>query len=372
MINIFFLIPLMLILTSRKNRIVLFVYALFFGVIGFFFTPHINGDYTRIISRIDYSNPKMIITQPDLFLPIMIYIISFFKLSKRLVGLISASILYYFTLKSLFLATKNLKNKNILMVIIFLLCIPIILYTGVRFSTGLSFFIYGIVTFFFKKNKIKSLIFLFFSILSHFCFYYPVMIFLIYLKISKLKQMKIFLFFSIILGFLMIPEILLNVAYFLNNFFNINLISEIYITGEWGNGYLVNKSLISKCVYYLNRVCEVFIILYYTYYLEYINNKKLKDFICLISGPLYFLLFFYSEASGRYFLIILLLIVIETLNINIFIKKLNRIKLLYLFILFYTNLRLIIDIYLQYKSFIISYYNFFNINFLNIILNLKN
>lgn len=372
-LNVFFAFPNLILLINRKDKKYPFLCALFFAVLGFFFTPHMSGDYTRIISRVNYLEPKIIFLQADIFLPILVYLVSYFNLSKRVIGFTSAFILYYFILKSLYIVSKNrrIKNREILNFIIFISSIPIISYTGVRFSTGLSFFIYGIVIFYFEKYEKSAYFFLVIAICCHYSFFFPVIIFFLCLKKLSMKKAKFILFMSILSGIIMTPEILLIIAQLINNIFDNNIISKVYITGEWGNNYLNEKSLLSKIIYYFNRICETIILTYYIFGLKVYNNKNLKIVIIIFSGILYFLVFSYSEVSNRFFLIILLLIILETLNSKFLAKGNFKIKILYIFILIHNFLKICIDIYLQHESFIISYSEFYKINLLNCIINLK-
>lgn len=364
-INVLLTLPFLSKLIQIRSRYFPVLCALFLGVLGFFFIPHMEGDYTRIISRVNYLDPKIIITQPDLFLPVLIYIISILKLPKQVIGSISVFILYYYTLKSLLIVikNKNMINKNfLLIVIIYFFSIPILLFTGVRFSTALSLYIYGIVILWFEENKLKSLLFLLFSVCTHFSFYFPAILTIIFLKKYNLKMLKVFLFLNIILGIILSPENILYLSHIINEIFNINLIADLYITGEWGGSFLVNKSILSKFVYYLNRLLQIFILLYYNFCLNFINSKKLKKFICFLTGPMYFFMIHYKSPSFRYFIVILLLIILETVDLKIFIKKVNKLKILYLVICSYSFFNLIIEIYLQYKSFLISYGKIYNLS----------
>lgn len=368
MVNILLTLPILEKIIEKKNRNFQFLFGIFLGVLGFFFIPHMEGDYTRIISRIDFINPKVNINQPDLFLPFLLYFIGLFKLPKQLVGGISAFILYYYAFKAFYiLVDDKLKNKKLIIIfIVYFFSFPIILYTGVRFSTGLAFFIYGIVLLA-KNIHIKSMFYLLLSVCSHFSFILPILLIIFFSTIYKYENVKKFLIFNIILGLLLNPQILLYVATILNKLLKINLIADVYITGEWGSNFLENKSLLSCLVYYFQRIIQSSILLYYVFGMTYTNNRSLRRIICLLSGPLYFGLIYYMTPSFRYFSILLHLIIIETANLKIFKRKNNKLVNIYLLILSYIFINFSIDIYLQYKSFLISYSDISKLSLFNLI-----
>lgn len=370
--NIFLSLPFILIRVFKRKESV-FLIALFISVLGFYFRP-IGGDlfrYYNAFNSVDSINFFFLNTR-DLYAKFLVSFIYEAGLSKYTLGLISAFITYYFSLKAFFIELKEKKIKKwyFLFFIIFFLHIPVTGYTGVRFYPAVSVFTYGIILYFNKEKK--GFVYLLLSMLIHFSMSIPVflLIFYIILKrrftVSFLKKLALI---SLVLGLVLNENIILNITQILNQvFFGKEFFSLSYIGGEWGVEYVQKFNTIGYIDFFIQLTLKKLTLVFYLLTLDE-KDKRVKYILLLVILTL--VLQNFKTPFERYFYIVFPLIIISNIKSHI-LKKQWKVQGFYLIVFLhniYVQIMIIKGYYLEYFY---SYSNLLKLNLVNVIIDIFN
>ena len=370
--NIFLSLPFILIKIFKRKESV-FLIALFLGVLGFYYRP-IGGDLSRYydaFNSIDSINLFFLNTR-DLYAKFLVSFIYETGLSKYTLGLISAYITYYFSLKTFFIELKEKKIKRwyFLFFAIFFLHIPITGYTGVRFYPAVSIFIYG-VTLYFKKEK-KGFIYLLLAIFVHFSMIIPVLLLFFYMILKRHFSVNFFkklALISLVLGLVLNENIISNITQILNQvFFGREFFSLEYIVGEWGVGYIQKFTTIGYIDFLIQLTLKKLTLVFYLLTLDE-KDKRVKYILLLVILTL--VLQNFKTPFERYFYIVFPLIIISNIKSHI-LKKQWKVQGFYLIIFLhniYVQIMIIKGYYLEYFY---SYSNLLKLNLVNMIIDIFN
>lgn len=371
--NIFLAFPIILKNIYQKKESV-FLLALFFAIIGFYFRPQMEMyDIYRYYHMFDFPQELEIFLKfsKDKYVEHLINLIKEFNLPKYFLGFTSAFILYYFLFKSFF---KNLKIKDkkkyFLAFIVFLSSIPILAYTGIRFFPATAVFIYSIFLYF-EKNK-RYIIFMGLALFIHFSLIIPIFIFVVYvLFVNKLsiKILKICAIVSFFIGILLNQNLIIEIVKILHKILNREIVDIVYLTGQWGTGYLSSFNMIGFIVNFTIINLRKIILFLYIFIMDK-KNEMNKYILMIITFDFIIQQFFVP--SERYFFIAYYMILILNAK-KIEILKRNKWGLFYRVILLYNFIVIFFDIKDHYLSLFVSYANIFKISILDIfILCIKN
>lgn len=352
-INVLFTIPLLIISLIKINKFSPFIIASTFALLSVFLKIPVDWDLSRHFELYStYQNGVSTTDVPYIGLHFVFSILSLFNLSYHAIPFLFSFILYFYLSKIYLLSIEDKNNSflyNSVILFSFLLSVPIILFTGLRFSTGIILFIYGVVIN--SNSKIKSNFYLLFSLIFHYSLLVPIILWFICILLSKYKIRKNTVFFlsalSLVISYYIAP--ILELAYSLidgaiSHYYNNISSLNYYLSGKWGLGYI--EQLNSSGLLIFNLRLYFFILIGFLF-IHSINKKKIDNitilFSCFIT-ILCFILSSFSELFVRYSYIAIIIIYYCSLkyesNIN------NKVKII----------NLLIPIYIIYQQ---SYYGFF-------------
>lgn len=370
--NIFLSLPFILIKISKRRESV-FLIALFLGILGFYFRPT-GGDlfrYYNAFNSLESINHFFLNTK-DLYAKFLMVLINELEISKYTLGLVSAFITYYFSLKAFFIELKNKKVKKyyFLFFIIFFLHIPVTGYTGVRFYPAVSIFTYGIILYF-KKEK-KSILYFLIAVLIHFSMIIPLSLLLLYRILKRyftISFLKKLVLFSFVLGLFLSESFISSIVQALNQvFFKKEFFNLVYIGGEWGIKYIQKFSTIGYIDFLFQLALKKISLLFYLFTLDK-NDKRVRYILLLVS--LVLILQNFKTPFERYFYIVYPLIIIS--NIKSCILK-NQWKVLaFYFVIFFHNVYVqIIILKGYYLDYFYSYSDLLKLNLINMVIDILN
>lgn len=380
MINALMGFPLILINALKKSKYLPIFIGIFAFTMGYFFIP---SNETYDIYR-HYWNFENLISEAsffsryseDYYLRYLILFLRKLKLASGFLGGISCFLLYYFLTKS-FMILKKFKKLNasntILWLAVVILSVALISFSGLRYFTALSIYIFGVIEIIYERKK-TGFLFLLLSPLIHFSMIVILCITLIYFLIQKkmsVRSLKILVFICFVVGNLNLIEILKNLIEVVNSYGIVYFNSKSYIDGKWGANYGMDLNFIGRLVTIIQFNLRKIIMLYYSFVKIKVNSEKLKKLILILISYV-FLLQKFVTPSGRVWAGVFILIVLSLIR-NIEIKK---IKLKEKIVIFLILLNIIIiqffDIKSHYLSYFISYGKIINLSLFNIIFqNLK-
>lgn len=346
----------------KKQKILYFQIAIFFGVLGFYFRPYLEdydiAGYYRVFDEIQllsqYKN-----YQKDIYATSLISIIYNLNLPRYFLGLISAFIVYYFYYKSLAIIMLQKKTNYIRNAVLLYLSIPIIGFTGIRFLPAAAICTYGIINIeILKKNK-KGFFLMIISTFFHSSMYLSciVMLFkyIIKIDIKILKRLPI-ICFAISIFIKYNPQIIIQLIDILNKSNLINIKTSTYITGNWGLKYIEMFTGIAKYYrVYLVWILQLILLVLST---KIHNNKFILIFanICIFFLP-------FQTLFERYFLLI------SILSLLLSFKKIKRdvwTKVYYKVSFGYGMLIFLREVYDHRFSLVLSYQNLIKLSLFNI------
>ena len=337
----------------NRNRFSVVIVALSIAVYGFYMTPTESYDLYRHFYNYEMYAlyGKSLENSKDLFLLFLYWLGSLLNLDPGFIPFLSAFIFYYFLLSIFFDSTKSLNVKyRALFLFLYLLVVPIVFFTGLRFSTGLILFSYSFVCVK-HKNTVRVL-----SVFAHFSLIIPLLI-LVFSKAFRGKFNKLNISVLILFFFFvgLNPYLYINViAYFLDAFnssFGVQLFSiDTYIYGEWGLERLNSKNLTGLFFYVLNSFFLVLIMLISVY-----NNVSQINHSPVVRFNFFLVLFLLLTISlSTVFLRFSLLFVILSIYANaIYFKKNLKTYALIFIIVFNFLVRRVVELS-SYHEFILS------------------
>ncbi|PSV37790.1 EpsG family protein [Photobacterium sp. GB-36] len=258
MMNVILYIPRLFMSILTREDSVKYTLPLFFSIIAFSFYPTYQYDLFRIYNNYhSYISTNEYQYTRDFLLYSLFFIGSKLGLKANFLVFFSCYLIYFASLKVLFdyKDIKHIKTLDyFLLFIIFILSIPIIQYTGIRFSSALAFLLLSL-NYYFLEQKKKSIFFLFLSIFSHIALIIIIPILFVSQKIRVMNFSRstqiIFIMIMFFIG--LFPSIITENAIFLidkiNNLMGWSFISvSTYISGEWGVGRLTELNSTGQLV----------------------------------------------------------------------------------------------------------------------------
>jgi hypothetical protein len=136
----------------------------------------------------------------DIYQPATTWLVSIFTDDPKWLFALFAMIFGYFYSRNIWLLLKSSKNKitwfAFLIILGFALVNPIWNINGVRMWTAAQIFIYGVLLYILKNEKIKGLLWIASTALVHFSFLFPISVFAVYIILPS-YTLAFFLFFII-------------------------------------------------------------------------------------------------------------------------------------------------------------------------------
>lgn len=373
-INVF-LIPLTLFRRREKTNIL--IITLFFSVLAYYFIPPVEYDlYRRYIFYNEFKHFNLSGSK-DIFLIGATYIGNKLGFRANFLAFISAFIFYYYLVK---IGMKTLERKKIsdmkyrLYLLIYILSMPLILYTGIRFPTGLILFMYGLYSYFYI-NKKRSYFYMILAGLSHFSFWILIGLFMIYdLFLKKIKSSNFWFFLtivSLILG-LNIESIIIFITLIINEvnkifgreFFDVSA----YILGEWGLDRMKNFSLLSKVIFNTRLILIEMLFFFNAFICLKRKVLKLDETFTLYITSICLLMTKIQTPFERYSKIPILFILIINTEKSFLEKRINKtnVVMFSLIILIFFNFSY--ELKLNYIAYIESYKEIWKISGLKMII----
>lgn len=377
MINALMGFPLILINALKKSKHLPIFIGIFAFTMGYFFIPsNETYDIYRHYWNFENLNSDLSIYSQDYYLRYLVLSLRKLKLASGFLGGISCFLLYYFLTKSFMILKKFKKldaNNTILWLATVILSVALISFSGLRYFTALSIYIFGVIEIIYERKK-TGFLFLLLSPLIHYSMIIILSITLIYFLIQKkmsVRSLKILVFICFIVGSLNLIEILKNLIEVVNSYGIAYFNPKSYIDGKWGTNYGMDQNFVGRLVTSVQFNLRKIIMLYYSFVKIKVNSEKLKKLILILISYV-FLLQKFATPSGRAWAGVFILIVLSLIR-NIEIKK---IKLKEKIVIFLILLNIIIiqffDIKSHYLSYFISYGKIINLSLFNIIFqNLK-
>lgn len=377
-----FSFPLIVLSSLKKNKNIVFFITIFSFVMGYFFIPiyeeyDIYRHYETYKKIIFYEDINKYYTK-DYYIRILILILKSLNLKENFIGGISCSILYHSLAKCFLIASNNFKNlkskESLFWLIISILSVPFIFYTGIRYSTAVSFYILGITKYIYEKNKAMFVLFMALSILSHFGILPIIVITLFYIinkKLFSIKVLKIIVLAFFIVGKFNILLFIVKIIEMINLYGIVHFNIDGYIIGDWGINYGLQMNSTGQTVFLLRKILSQIIMLYYSMLSFRLNSIKLKKIILiLISYSFLVQSFFIPFERVERIIFILIIISLIGKNNSIFKEKKRCLFIGLIIIVTFTNQ--LFDIKSNYMSYFISYGNFMKVSLIRIFYDILN
>ncbi|MBQ0668214.1 EpsG family protein, partial [Providencia rettgeri] len=194
--------------------------------------------------------------------------------------------------------------------LLFLMSVPIILFTGLRFSTALALFSYGLLI----QNK-KKFFYLIAACIFHYAFLLPLSIWVLVntINLKKINRNLVWpiAILSLLIGFssgFIVHLLEMTLSYLsISNLLNVNKI-DVYISGQWGSQY--NEQLNESGMLIFNIRLLLFIGIGFLFINDYkrINNKSTIITFCYFMLIICFTLSSLADIFVRYSYLVLILI----------------------------------------------------------------
>lgn len=376
-INVLFYIPRMVLSVLNKEKNYIIFIPLFLSILAFNFVPPYEYDLYRhfeVYNNIKLGNNS---THYDLFLNSLFQLGVFFNLHSGYIPFFSCFIIYYsisYVFYDMYRDVRLSSVKYLTLYFVFIISVPIILYTGVRFSTGIAFFILGV--YLLSKGKVtKGSVLLILSSICHFSMIMVILVYLVSILISKFKikytHKVLYMLLCMLLSFN--NDIVLSLIIYIINLFNelvgINIDINTYVLGRYGAERSSSFNSTGLIIYNLSVYLKLVLIL--IFYFSFIKlNDRLSIFNMILSGVCVILIP-YATLYGRYSQILVIMLLISIMSS--FADGVRNWKLYIIitgFLLYFSFFRMI-EIKENYSVFINSYSNVFGLSFLDLIYNIS-
>lgn len=373
---VFIFLPILYSIAKKQIKTVYTFIPLTLSVFAFYFIPPIEYDlYRHFEAYNQYLNRGVVEHVKDFYLLSLFYVGNFFKFPANFMPLVSCYILYFYLMK---IAKKiNVRNdfgynKSLLIVIFMLSSIPIVSYTGIRYSTGMILGLYGLYQYLTNKRS-SGLIHILIGMTAHFSIVIPFLI-LILVEVQKLarglvKKIFPFLFICslmIALNSELIITIITEASNFINSFFGTNFIPiENYVSGSYGLGRQDSFNLIGLIIFSINK-WGVMIIIAWSVLLLKTKDDKFSQYLCYLS-VFCLLVSPFGTLFGRFGHFTVVLIAIRLLDKDL--RSELQSKLLVCFIAIIFVFGRIIEVSNNLSVFVDSYSSIYKVSFMGVLYN---
>ncbi|MBE4088673.1 hypothetical protein HJ107_17780 [Vibrio parahaemolyticus] len=323
---IFIIFPLLYSIAKKNIKPIYVLIPLSFSVFAFYFNPPVEYDlYRHFEAYRQYLAGGVVEHIKDFYLLLLFYVGDFFKLPPNFMPLVSCYLLYYYLMK---IARKiNIRNnlsynKSLLTVIFMLSAIPIVSYTGIRYSTGMILGLYGLYQYLTDK-KVSGLLHIILGTTAHFSIVIPLLLLIFFEAQFYVKKIVRFLFpflflFALSIAFnpSVIVYVLTEVSNGINSFFGSNFIPIAnYVSGSYGMERQESFNFIGMVIFSINKWGTMIIIAWSVFLLKS-KNDKFSQYLCYLSV---FCLFVspFGTLFGRFGHFTLVLIAIRFLDYDL-------------------------------------------------------
>ncbi|ROO66103.1 EpsG-like putative glucosyltransferase [Vibrio crassostreae] len=319
-INIYISIPLIVLSFLKKDSSVKVTIPLFLSILAYYFIPGVDFDLYRHFTSYDFfNNGYELEYSRDFLLEILFIIGGFIGLDKHFLPMLSCFVLYFFWMATLNLKKDNVNRNYYAVVVIYLLTIPIILYSGLRFGMGLALGIYSLYLLD-NSNVKKGTVFIILAAMTHFSMVIIPFVVCSQIILSKFMLMKnrrqivTYLVFCLIFSFnieLFIDQIIEFVGLINHGIFGWNFITvDSYFTGSYGLERLDSLNTTGKFFTQLKQYSLILLLV--TYVLCYkLYPKKPLDIWFVVLVCLCIIVINFSTIYGRFSQLALMLLVYD-------------------------------------------------------------
>lgn len=367
-INLYIILPRALISIINNEKYKIFTISLLFGVLAFYFLPNDRMDLYRHYEKFEIlkSTGENYYYQ-DLGLYYFFELIIFIGADPRWIAF-SSSFTFYFILLRIFDSINHPCPKSRAVILFALLfSFPILMTTGLRYTTSVAFLMYAVI--FFDRNKITASFLFFLALIFHFS---SIVLFAIYIivllfrfHISHNKKLLLFFVFSILGVFLN------NIVFIISDFLTIinNVVfgkivfSPDYLTGKWGVERDDALSAFGLLIYKIKEKL-LFIVLMLNLFIKS-DSSKLSNLIFILSC-LCALFISFGTIYFRFGYVCLVFIIYSRSYLFLIGRKQ---PLLPIFVLFCVSFTLITDLYAIRDEIFSSYNDFFKVSYMLELLN---
>ncbi len=319
-LNIYISIPLILLSFLKKDSSVKITIPLFLSILAYYFIPGVDFDLYRHFTSYDFFNNGHELEYSRDFLLEMLFIIGgFIGLDKHFLPMLSCFVLYFFWMATLNLKKENVKKNYYAVVVIYLLTIPIILYSGLRFGMGLAFGIYSL--YLLDNNNIKKgVVFILLAVITHFSMVIIPFVLCLQVILSKFMLMKSrsqiisYLIFCFIISLnieLIVDQIIEFVVIVNHGVFGWNFITvDSYLTGSYGLERLDSLNSNGSLLINLKKYSLIGLLVTYVIFYKLSPQKKL-DIWFVVLVCLCIVVISFSTIYGRFSQLALMLLVYD-------------------------------------------------------------
>ncbi|MFA0415181.1 EpsG family protein [Vibrio renipiscarius] len=351
----------------KRSLVSLILVPLFFALAAYYFLPPYDFDLYRHYDAYRYfiELKEFKYGVKDLYLPSLFYLGAIFDFNPEYLAFISNFLLYFTLMYLCHCMTRDVGLSDevaFLFLFLFILTNSLVLYSGLRYSTGLSFSLLFAYFYFYKSNSVRAFFFLALAVLSHVSFLFLLLVFFVYkLFVIKVESRLYFvgmIVFFIIFGFFFAEGFVNHGFIFIQELSGIYLGAETYTTGEWGADRLVNSGLNSTGILIENlKKYSIFFLVLYSNLAILKSKSKINNFekFFILFSSLTCLLIKYDVLYLRYADYALMLSLLWLCQRRVVSLKLNSVH--FLFVMFFCRVVFVRYIELKYYSdyFIDSY-----------------
>ncbi|WP_318487074.1 EpsG family protein [Photobacterium leiognathi] len=306
--NILYIIPLFIIGLYIKGKYTPFIIALSFSILSLFLIFPEDWDFSRHLnSYSSYENGISYYTVPYFGLDKLFSFFSLIELDEKFLIFPFCFIFYYILSKiAIITLSKKYFNKNfeIIIILTFVFSVPIILFTGLRFSTAISLFLYGIIV---CRNSNLKFLFILLSCFLHFALIFPAILYITsFFNILKLTDKKLnwFLFFLCII-FSNFTLLLIDVFSSLLNVLISPIIPSvdklsIYLSGSWGVKYSEQLNSSGIIIFKIRYILFMIVSFLYVKKFNAFDNKNILERFAFIIILFCIVISSFSDAFVRY------------------------------------------------------------------------
>ncbi|EJD6375382.1 EpsG family protein, partial [Providencia rettgeri] len=233
--------PIAILALFRLSNVTPYIIASTFALLSLFLQVPDDWDLHRHIEL--YSTYQNSYTESTYIgLNLVFSVFNWANINKIFIPFSSAFILYFYLSKIALLAISYKDFKKTykgFVLLLFLMSVPIILFTGLRFSTALALFSYGLLI----QNK-KKFFYLIAACIFHYAFLLPLSIWVLVntINLKKINRNLVWpiAILSLLIGFssgFIVHLLEMTLSYLsISNLLNVNKI-DVYISGQWGSQY---------------------------------------------------------------------------------------------------------------------------------------
>ncbi|MCB4826232.1 EpsG family protein [Providencia rettgeri] len=310
--NVLLTIPIAILALFRLSNVTPYIIASTFALLSLFLQVPDDWDLHRHIEL--YSTYQNSYTESTYIgLNLVFSVFNWANINKIFIPFSSAFILYFYLSKIALLAISYKDFKKTykgFVLLLFLMSVPIILFTGLRFSTALALFSYGLLI----QNK-KKFFYLIAACIFHYAFLLPLSIWVLVntINLKKINRNLVWpiAILSLLIGFssgFIVHLLEMTLSYLsISNLLNVNKI-DVYISGQWGSQY--NEQLNESGMLIFNIRLLLFIGIGFLFINDYkrINKKSTIITFCYFMLIICFTLSSLADIFVRYSYLVLILI----------------------------------------------------------------